>query len=140
MGDWLGDSGAGTYGEALGDQGMADYRRLITEAWQRNPTGHERFLLHDVLQATGDVDALIDLYAADLGPRGRTHLMIAQELDRAGRADEALDWAERGLRETADGVSALAPAWGSVLGAAVTSPGGRPGRWYAPQVWWTPDR
>lgn len=104
-GDWLGGPGVGSYGEALGDQGMAEYRRLITEAWQRNPTGHERFLLQDVLQATGDVDALIDLYAADLGPRGRTHLMIAQELDQAGRADEALHWAERGLRESADGVS-----------------------------------
>jgi len=45
------------------------------------------------------VDALIALYAADLLPSGYPHLMIAHELDQAGRAGDALEWAERGLRE-----------------------------------------
>jgi len=105
QGDWLTNFGVEDYGEALGDRGKAEYRRLITEVWQRNPTGwHEKFLMRSTLQAIGDVDALIAMYAADLGPQGLTHLMIAKELDRAGRADEALHWAERGLREATERV------------------------------------
>ena len=104
-GDRLTNFGVEDYGEALGDRGKAEYRRLITEVWQRNPTGwHEKFLMRSTLQAIGDVDALIAMYAADLGPQGLTHLMIAKELDRAGRADEALHWAERGLREATERV------------------------------------
>ena len=105
QGDWLTNFGVEDYGEALGDRGKAEYRRLITEVWQRNPTGwHEKFLMRSTLQAIGDVDALIAMYAADLGPQGLTHLMIAKELDRAGRSDEALHWAERGLREATERV------------------------------------
>ncbi len=36
--------------------------------------------------------------SADLPPTGAGHLQIAQELDSAGRRDESLEWAERGLR------------------------------------------
>jgi uncharacterized Zn finger protein len=52
-----------------------------------------------VAKAEGDVDALIAVYAADLDDRGWNHLRIAQALDEAGRGEEALGWAERGLRE-----------------------------------------
>ena len=100
QGSLLADFGVGGYGEALGDSGTAEYRRLITAAWQRNPSGiHERYLMQDLHRATGEVDALVAMYAANLGPGGYTHLVIAQELDRAGRADDALQWAERGVRE-----------------------------------------
>jgi SWIM zinc finger len=100
QGSLLADVGVGGYGEALGDAGIAEYRRLITAAWQRNPAGiHEKYLMEDLHRATGEVDALVAMYATNLGPGGYTHLVIAQELDRAGRADDALQWAERGVRE-----------------------------------------
>jgi uncharacterized Zn finger protein len=54
-----------------------------------------------VLRADGDVDALVAFYAADLDDHGVSQLRIARELDGAGRVGEALDWAERGLREAA---------------------------------------
>ncbi|MFI5689815.1 hypothetical protein [Streptomyces sp. NPDC051636] len=54
-----------------------------------------------LVKAEGDVDALVALYAQDLDPSGATHLRIAEELESAGRADEALTWAERGLRDCA---------------------------------------
>jgi uncharacterized Zn finger protein len=99
-GQQLPDFGAYAYDEALGERGTAEYRRLITEAWRRNPSGwHEKYLMQELLRADGDVDALIALYAADVLPSGYTHLMIARELDQAGRAGDALEWAERGLRE-----------------------------------------
>jgi uncharacterized Zn finger protein len=60
--------------------------------------------MQELLRADGDVDALVAMYAAELLPGGYTHLMIAQELDQAGRVGEALEWAERGLREAAGSV------------------------------------
>jgi uncharacterized Zn finger protein len=107
QGSLLVDFGVSGYGEALGDAGIAEYRRLITAAWQRNPPGfHEKYLMKDLHRATGEVDALIAMYASDLGPGGYTHLMIAQELDQAGRAGDALQWAERGVREATGIVNA----------------------------------
>jgi uncharacterized Zn finger protein len=55
-----------------------------------------------LVTAEGDVDALVALYATELDSSGATHLRIAEELDAAGRPEEALAWAERGLRDTAD--------------------------------------
>ncbi|MER7834554.1 hypothetical protein ABTY98_01235 [Streptomyces sp. NPDC096040] len=77
-------------------------RQLAAEARRRSPRGWaERYLMERLVKAEGDADALVALYAKDLVPSGATHLRIAEELDAAGRADEALAWAERGLRDTA---------------------------------------
>src|ERR1017187_9665719 len=89
-GQMLGDFDAGAYHDALGESGKAEYRRLITQAWRANPSGwHEKYLMQGLLRTDGDVDALVAMYAAELLPSGYTHLMIAQELDQAGRAGEA---------------------------------------------------
>jgi tetratricopeptide (TPR) repeat protein len=106
-GQMLGDFDAGAYDDALGGHGWAEYRRLITQAWQKNPSGwHEKYLMQELLRSAGEVDALVAIYAAELLPSGYTHLMIAQEFDEVGRADEALEWAERGLREAAGSLDA----------------------------------
>ena len=106
-GQMLGDFDAGAYDDALGGLGWAEYRRLITQAWQKNPSGwHEKYLMQELLRSAGDVDALVAMYAAELLPSGYTHLMIAQEFDEVGRTDEALEWAERGLREAAGSLDA----------------------------------
>ncbi|WP_232247820.1 SWIM zinc finger family protein [Kitasatospora azatica] len=90
------------YRDILGETGLARVRELAQEAWRRRPSGWaEKNLMQDLVKAEGDVDALIAVYAADLAPSGWTHLVIAQELDAAGREAEALEWAERGLRSTA---------------------------------------
>lgn len=90
------------YADALGPSGLARLRQLATEALRRKPSGWaERYLTARLIKAEGDVDALVALHALDLDPSGATHLLIAEELESAGRADEALAWAERGLRECA---------------------------------------
>ncbi|MEV6210038.1 hypothetical protein [Kitasatospora sp. NPDC051914] len=90
------------YREILGETGLARVRQLAQSAWQRNPSGwSEKHLMEHLIKAEGDLDALIAMRAADLAPSGWTHLLIAQELDAAGRANEALQWAERGHRDTA---------------------------------------
>ncbi|MEV5771531.1 hypothetical protein AB0L49_09795 [Streptomyces antimycoticus] len=89
------------YEEILGEEGMADLRRLTVEAWRGNRRGWaEKYLMERLAKAGGDVDAVIAVHAADLSPNGHTHLVIAHELDTARRPDEALRWAERGIQET----------------------------------------
>ncbi len=90
----------GDYADLLGDEGIATVRERIRTTYEENPEdGRARRLMESVARAEGDVDALIAIIAADLDDYGRSHLRIVRELDEAGRGDEALGWAERGLRE-----------------------------------------
>ncbi|MFD8511741.1 SWIM zinc finger domain-containing protein [Streptomyces antimycoticus] len=86
------------YREVLGVQGLAALRALAAEAHGRNPSGWaEQSLLESLARTVGNLDELIAVRAASLEANGYTHLTIAEELDAAGRSDEALEWAERGL-------------------------------------------
>ncbi|MFD8415331.1 SWIM zinc finger domain-containing protein [Streptomyces sp. NPDC059650] len=89
------------YQDVLGEPGLARARDIAVAAWRADPKGWaKKHLVERFLRADGgDVDALVAVHAADLAPNGRTHLVIAKELGAAGRAAEALEWAERGLRE-----------------------------------------
>ncbi|MGW7818146.1 SWIM zinc finger family protein [Streptomyces puniciscabiei] len=90
------------YADALGPSGLARMRQLAIEALRRRPSGWAaRYLTERLVKAEGDVDALVALHAQDLDPSGASHLLIAEELESAGRGDEALAWAERGLRDCA---------------------------------------
>jgi uncharacterized Zn finger protein len=91
------------YEDLLGDQGMTALRRHAVEAWQANRTGWaEKQLMQRLAEAGRDVDMVIAVHAADLAPNGHTHLVIARELEAAGRPAEALAWAERGIRDAED--------------------------------------
>jgi uncharacterized Zn finger protein len=90
------------YTELLGEQGTATVRERIAAAYAANPGDwRAKGLMESMAKADGDIDAVIAIYAADLDDRGWNHLRIAQELDEANRGDEALGWAERGVRESA---------------------------------------
>jgi uncharacterized Zn finger protein len=87
------------YEELLGDAGLAALHERIAQAYDASPDDYlARHLMESVLQAEGDVDALVAFYAAHLDEQGRQQLRIAQALDNAGRPEEALEWAERGTR------------------------------------------
>ncbi|MGW7209686.1 SWIM zinc finger family protein [Streptomyces sp. NPDC054837] len=91
------------YEDVLGERGMTALRKLAVEAWRKRRAGWaEKSLMERLAKAGGDIDLLIAVHAADLAANGHTHLVIARELDAAGRPDEALRWAERGIRETPD--------------------------------------
>ncbi|MBX7549261.1 hypothetical protein K1Y78_14715 [Streptomyces sp. tea 10] len=95
------------YQDVLGTQGMARLKELAASAWRRNRTGWaEKYLMERLTKAEGDVDGWVAVHAADLAPDGSTHLGVARELDTAGRPDEALRWAERGIEETPEDVTA----------------------------------
>lgn len=90
------------YAELLGDRGIAVVRERIVTAYAENPASwHAKYLRESIARTEGDVDTIVAIYAAELDDHGRNHLRIASELDEAGRDDEALRWAERGLREAA---------------------------------------
>ncbi|MFD9599849.1 SWIM zinc finger domain-containing protein [Streptomyces sp. NPDC059970] len=94
------------YTDVLGEQGMVTVRQLAVEAWRGNRTGWaEKYLMERLARAGNDVDTVVAIHAADLAPDGSTHLVIARELDTAGRPDESLRWAERGVEEASGPVT-----------------------------------
>jgi len=105
---------AATYADILGPAGLARYRRLAEAEWSRLPAlgpgardrGESRrfrvtAMMEALAQADGDLDGLVRVMAHDLSlPYG--YLRIAEVLREAGRAEEALAWAEGGLRTFPD--------------------------------------
>lgn len=95
---------AADYAEALGDAGLAEYRRLVEPRWRdvmdETDWSPERFALREamvgVALAGGDPDELIDVRRHDLHVAD-DYLEIVRVLVDAGRGDEAIDWARRGL-------------------------------------------
>jgi hypothetical protein len=98
---------AARYADVLGEVGLAEYRRLATEAWEALPArvGRSEFSsehgrLKDILDffagREGDIEARIDIRAKDLSTP-RNYLELAQFCLAHGRKDEALRRAEEGL-------------------------------------------
>ncbi len=88
-----------SYLDMLGPDGVARLRDLLTSAQERAPANWSaQRAVEKLLRALGDVDALVDVLSASLPDTGLGHIEIANELLAVGREDEALAWAERGLR------------------------------------------
>ncbi len=114
--DWDVFSGAAeTYADVLGRAGLAEYRRLAEAELSKQPVSISvrrdsygfdpdafaiTHAMRSVARALGDVDLEVATIARDL-TSGYHFLEIARALQAAGRDDDALDWAERGLREFA---------------------------------------
>jgi uncharacterized Zn finger protein len=90
---------AATYEKVLGKTGLAEYRRLAREAWQKLPPA-DRSGLEDILdfffERDGNVEERIALRAGDLSSPW-SYLRLAEFCLEAGRKDEALQRAEEGL-------------------------------------------
>lgn len=112
-GDWDVFRGAARrYADVLGEAGLTTYRRLAEAEWARIPAlgpgdaddtdeDGDRFsvtyAMESLAQALHDVDREIAVLSRDLSS-AYNFLRIAQLCRDAGRGDEALDWAERGVR------------------------------------------
>lgn len=106
-----------TYADVLGDVGLAEYRRLASEAWQsvkplrvggrlvHDEQFGARFRLGAILESfagrEGDVDARIAIRANDLST-AYAYLGIAQLCLDHRREAEALKWAEEGVWQFED--------------------------------------
>ena len=98
------------YAELLGDTGVARYRGLVAAEWEKLPAlgrgersaryegrrGLVTSMAEQLARLDGDVDRLVEIKAHDLADDW-AYLQIAQLLASAGREEEALEWAERGL-------------------------------------------
>jgi uncharacterized Zn finger protein len=97
-----------THGAALGEAGLARYRALAEEEWRKSPKDDSsrcwqaNFLLDQVLEALGDVDARVMLRSGDLDSSYR-YSEISRILDEAGRPGDAIRWAEDGIAAFPDG-------------------------------------
>jgi uncharacterized Zn finger protein len=101
---------AATYADILGAEGIAEYRRLATAEWDALPPlrpGQEersyssrRYRITQIMETlaelTGDVDAVADVLARDQSSAYQ-FVRIAEVYRNAGRHDDALAWAEKGL-------------------------------------------
>ena len=110
------DGAAALYADALGDAGLAEYRRLAAEAWDKLPARSGRregrefnadyHRLRDILdffaERDGDVETRIALRAKDLSSPW-SYLQLAEFCRSQGRKEEALRRAEEGLWLFEDG-------------------------------------
>lgn len=101
---------ASTYATVLGKEGVAEYRRLAQEEWEALPalrSGQEersyssrRFRITHIMETlaemSGDVDAVAAVLARDQSSPYQ-FVRIAELYRNAGRFDDALNWAEKGL-------------------------------------------
>ena len=96
------------YADLLGDEGLAEMRRLADERWSQLPpvdphrrgSGERHFhltrMMETLAEVAGDVDTRVEVMARDLSYPYH-YVQIAEVLTEAGRSDDALAWAERGL-------------------------------------------
>ena len=88
-----------TYAEVLGPKGLAEYRRLATEAWN-GPRAERSWALRSTLdwfaEQDGDLEARIALRKADL-KAPTAYIEIARLYREANQKADALKWIEEAL-------------------------------------------
>ncbi len=101
--------GVERYTDVLGDVGLARYRALAERVWAQVPArdgneGSDRwgssfritYIMEALARTTGSVDDRVAIKARDL-THAYAYFQIVELYADAGRFDEALEWAERGL-------------------------------------------
>jgi len=98
------------YERALGEPGLARYRQLVEAAWKKLPAlGPKNFrtrfdsdryrvehAMEELTALSGDIDGLVTVKARNLSSP-HAFLEVAALLQRHGRHDDALEWAENGI-------------------------------------------
>lgn len=104
------DDAVDVYADVLGEEGLAEYRRLAGEAWERlQSPGKGRgpgegsddvhrltSIIDSFAERDGDVEARIALRARDLSSIS-AYMRLAQFCVAENRVEEAIRWAEEGL-------------------------------------------
>ena len=99
---------ARTHADVMGREGLAEYRRLAQAEWAKIPpkrlgakngdfldTFRIRHIMEALAEASGDLEEMAAIKSRDLSSPYH-FLEVAELYAKAGRQDEALDWAERG--------------------------------------------
>ena len=101
---------AESYAKVLGAKGLKEYRRLAEAEWEKVPqrtAKHEladsgqhfsiTHIMESLARASGDVEELAAVMSRDLS-YAYSYLKIAEVYREAGQHDQALLWAEKGLK------------------------------------------
>jgi uncharacterized Zn finger protein len=115
------DGAARLYADVLGEEGLAEYRRLAFTSWEKLPSragnrarqeekeegidgDYDRLkdILDGFAERDGDLDARIALRSKDLSSSWH-YLELAEFCRTHGRGEDALRWAEEGLWVFEDG-------------------------------------
>jgi tetratricopeptide (TPR) repeat protein len=107
LGRWLGrlhhPVDLSRYAPVLDSVGLAAYRHEIGQRWAADPTdAPTRYALSQLARLDGDVETLVELFGEDLRTSAQ-YARLARTLHSIGACDEAIRWAERGLRVHPDG-------------------------------------
>jgi tetratricopeptide (TPR) repeat protein len=101
------------YQDVLGENGGAHYRVLAEKQWEqikpvnaddknRTSDNGRRFRITKIMETlanmSGDINALVAIKSRDLSMPYH-YLTIAEIFQKAGQTEQALEWAERGLKE-----------------------------------------
>lgn len=92
------------YRGALGDAGVAEYRRLLQSAYQSAKPADREYLtglLEHLERHCGDFDSLSKLLTKDLRSLAQ-YLPVIEMYRDAGRIEEAAQWADRGFKAYRD--------------------------------------
>jgi len=100
---------AETYADVLGEEGLAEYRKLAEGRWEeltplkpgdKGPYDSPRYrltrIMESLAEASGDLDELVAIKSRDLSTPYR-YLEIAEVYRRERRYNKAMEWAEKGL-------------------------------------------
>ncbi len=102
---------ASTYAGVLGEKGLAAYRKLAEAEWARVPALEpggvdpekygRRFRITHIMETlareSDDVEALVAVQRRDLSS-AYAYLQIAETYKQARKREQALEWAERGVK------------------------------------------
>jgi hypothetical protein len=86
------------YRDALGDQGLAEFRSLL-EAQSDRDTFASRYAHERLAVLDGDSDVIVSLLGGDLS-RPHQFIKIAEAMAELGRDDEVTRWARQGIAQT----------------------------------------
>lgn len=87
------------YAAALGDEGMAVFRRAVVERASGSSSFAARYALERLAVLDGDVEQIVDLLGGDLATPHQ-FIQVAAAMRELGRDDDALAWARRGIDTT----------------------------------------
>ncbi len=104
-----------TYADILGEVGLAKYRELAESVWAKIPVlkpgsdTKERYgrrfritsIMESMAKETGDVEAVIAIKTRDLSSPWN-YVQIVETYKEAGKDDQALQWAEKGIEAFSD--------------------------------------
>jgi hypothetical protein len=87
------------YAGALGDAGLAAYRKAVARHANDQDSFAARYARERLAILDGDTDTIVTLLGGDL-TGSYQFIRVAEAMAELGRDDEVLDWATRGITET----------------------------------------